>query len=221
MNDPAQSRRSALIALAVTGLGVGLGFILEHWAWGWGNRHSHILLAACWLYLPLLPIIHSKKETDNFGISTGSGLRGLAETLAATIVVLIPFYAVFFAIYPAKWGLHTLPNDLWAIAPAQFLAIALPEEFFFRGYLQTELEDISAKKVKILGAELGWGWVAASALFALGHLAVLPTPMRAAVFFPALLFGWLRARTGSVIYPAIMHALFNFTFLAAQELAGI
>jgi membrane protease YdiL (CAAX protease family) len=48
-------------------------------------------------------------------------------------------------------------------------------------------------------------------LFAVSHLAVIPNPLRLAVFFPALLFGWMRARTGSIAAAAVFHALCNLT----------
>ena len=51
--------------------------------------------------------------------------------------------------------------------------------------------------------------VVSSALFALGHLAVVPNPQRLAVFFPALVFGWMRGRTGSILAGATFHALCN------------
>ena len=38
-------------------------------------------------------------------------------------------------------------------------------------------------------------------------------PWRLATFFPGLLFGWLRARTGGVAAPAVAHALSNLLVL--------
>jgi membrane protease YdiL (CAAX protease family) len=38
-------------------------------------------------------------------------------------------------------------------------------------------------------------------------------PWRLATFFPGLLFGWLRARTGGVVAPAVAHALSNLLLL--------
>jgi membrane protease YdiL (CAAX protease family) len=46
-------------------------------------------------------------------------------------------------------------------------------------------------------------------LFALGHVLVDFNPQRLAVFFPALAFGWMRARTGSLAAGAVFHALCN------------
>jgi membrane protease YdiL (CAAX protease family) len=64
----------------------------------------------------------------------------------------------------------------------------------------------------ILGAEIGPGFLATQALFAAGHLVTLQ-PWRLATFFPGLLFGWLRARTGGVVAPAVAHALSNLLLL--------
>ena len=52
-------------------------------------------------------------------------------------------------------------------------------------------------------------WIVSSALFAVGHFFTEPHPERLAVFFPALVFGWLRARTGGIGAPALFHALCN------------
>jgi membrane protease YdiL (CAAX protease family) len=51
--------------------------------------------------------------------------------------------------------------------------------------------------------------VVTSAVFALGHLATELNPNRLAVFFPALLFGWLRSRTRGVGASITLHALCN------------
>ncbi|MBI3200280.1 MAG: CPBP family intramembrane metalloprotease [Myxococcales bacterium] len=91
----------------------------------------------------------------------------------------------------------------------QLLVIALPEEAFFRGYLQTALDDAWKPRIRVLGAELGWGILVSSALFAFGHFATEPHPNRLAVFFPALVFGWLRARTNGIGAGIVFHALCN------------
>ena len=60
-----------------------------------------------------------------------------------------------------------------------------------------------------LGVSIGWGIVLTSLLFAIGHLALTPHPFRLAVFFPSLVFGWLRAKTGGVAAPILFHGLAN------------
>lgn len=92
----------------------------------------------------------------------------------------------------------------------QFLLVAVPEEVFYRGYLQSRLDGLVGRPRRILGATLNpTSVVLTSALFALGHIATVFHPARLAVFFPSLLFGWLRARTGGVLAPAIYHAASN------------
>ena len=46
-------------------------------------------------------------------------------------------------------------------------------------------------------------------IFAVGHVLTIPHVSRLAVFFPALLFGWLRARTGGIGAGVLFHAMCN------------
>jgi membrane protease YdiL (CAAX protease family) len=71
------------------------------------------------------------------------------------------------------------------------------------------------RRARVLGATLGAGFVATQALFAAGHLVVFQ-PWRLATFFPGLLFGWIRERTGDLAAPVIVHALSNL-FIATLE----
>lgn len=97
---------------------------------------------------------------------------------------------------------------LWMFV-SQLILVAIPEEWFYRGYLQQRFDEAWAPRWRILGVTLGWGWLLSSALFALGHLVLDPRPERLAVFFPSLLFGWMRARTGSILAPVLFHAFSN------------
>jgi hypothetical protein len=105
-------------------------------------------------------------------------------------------------------GLH-LPDRFAISALNQLVVVAIPEEIFFRGYLLVRLERVWRPTRRLFGAPVGKALVVSSALFALGHLAVIPNPQRLAVFFPALVFGWMRGRTGSIAAGATFHALCN------------
>ncbi|MFA9409840.1 MAG: myxosortase family intramembrane protease [Deltaproteobacteria bacterium] len=103
----------------------------------------------------------------------------------------------------------SLPN-IASFVVAQLIVIALPEEAFFRGYLQTSLSDLSNRRVRVLGVELAPGaWLLQAALFAVIHFLVDPHPARLAVFFPALLFGWTRAWRGGIGAALALHAMSN------------
>jgi membrane protease YdiL (CAAX protease family) len=138
--------------------------------------------------------------------SAGAALWALG--LAA--IFLPPFWFGFVwwwrirvPFHPA--ALSSLGNDLLG----QLLVIALPEEAFYRGYLQSALDEVWRPRWRVLGADIGPGLLLASALFAAGHLCTEFNAGRLAVFFPALVFGWLRSRTRGVGAGIVFHALCN------------
>ncbi len=109
-----------------------------------------------------------------------------------------------------------LPDRLALLALVQLLVVALPEEMFYRGWMQTAwARGEPGRGVTVLGARLGAGFLWTQVLFAAGHLVVLQ-PWRLGTFFPGLLFGWLRERTGGVAAPVVLHALSNL-FIATLE----
>ena len=160
--------------------------------------------------------------------------RGLGLALAMCAIVFPLFLAGFWAygqVLPhlprelaqivAPYALPTtprlrLPPRFALFALVQLLVVALPEELFYRGWMQTTWARTDPSRgVRVLGARLGAGFLATQALFALGHLVVLQ-PWRLATFFPGLLFGWLRERTGDIATPVLFHALSNL-FIATLE----
>jgi membrane protease YdiL (CAAX protease family) len=110
---------------------------------------------------------------------------------------------VAFRLPPGGW------SGLGLLAVTQVVVVALPEEVFFRGYLYSRLEERWPSTRRFLGAPVGRTLLVTSVLFALGHVLVDFNVQRAAVFFPALVFGWMRARTRSVAAGALFHALCN------------
>jgi hypothetical protein len=102
-----------------------------------------------------------------------------------------------------------LPDGFLTLALSQIIVVAIPEEFFFRGYLMARLEERWPSRRRLAGAAVGWPLLASSLMFGIGHFLVDFQPGRLAVFFPALVFGWMRARTGSLAPGAAFHALCN------------
>jgi hypothetical protein len=151
--------------------------------------------------------------------------RGIGLALAAALLIFPLFYGGFLVYYRTvcDWnafamcrrfagvegGLLRWPPDFAEMALAQIVAVALPEEFFFRGYLQTRLAEGWPATRRLLGAPVGRALVASAALFAVGHVLVDGNPIRLAVFFPGLVFGWMRARTGSILAGTLFHAMCN------------
>ena len=107
----------------------------------------------------------------------------------------------------------------WILA-SQVILIALPEEIFYRGYLQTRLRRVWPGGIKVLGVAVGPAIVVTSVLFALGHVLTIPAAFRLAVFFPSLLFGWLRDRTDHLAGPVAFHVLSNLAMLTVMRFYG-
>jgi membrane protease YdiL (CAAX protease family) len=123
------------------------------------------------------------------------------------------FFPMFWAGFVAWWS--PTRSFEWPPPPSldsiltQILGIAVPEEMFYRGYVQTALDDAFRFRFQFLGATLGAGVLLGSVVFALGHFATHAHPARLAVFFPSLVFGWLRARTRGVGASIFFHAACN------------
>jgi membrane protease YdiL (CAAX protease family) len=161
----------------------------------------------------------------------GRGLRVLAIALAVTWPAFVLGFLLYYrAVCPSRALLHALgqhltpicsswhglsgwhfrlPDDFLVLGMSQILVVAVPEEVFFRGYLWARFEECWPSRCRFLGAYVGRPLIVTSALFALGHFLVDLQPARLAVFFPALAFGWMRSRSGSIAPGALFHALCN------------
>jgi membrane protease YdiL (CAAX protease family) len=151
-----------------------------------------------------------------------SMLRELGFALIVVAVVFPPFiglFALWHGVHqPFSWQPPAHPFDF---ALTQLLVVAIPEEALFRGYFQTRLEDLfPARPLSERAAQdprrpLLATRISAPALmlqaglFAVLHFLVGFVPGRLAVFFPGLLFGFIRARRGGIGAAVWFHALSN------------
>ena len=185
--------------------GVGFAFLAATWALVWRRDDAFVVRSGLSFGGLVLP------GPLDWRAAAASALRAIGWALAFGAITFVPF---FFG-WRAWWG----PEGSFALSPrlpevgseflGQVVIIALPEESFYRGYLQSRLDDVWSPRLRVAGAPLGPGILVASVIFALGHLATIHAPARLAVFFPALLFGWLRARTKGVGASIAYHALCN------------
>lgn len=157
------------------------------------------------------------------------GLTRNSTPLRSLIVFGILAFAV--ADFPAKimkWAQAYLPlgpipetqsileNADWFswgfwlyMAIGSFLVIPIIEEIFFRGYIQTRLEEDFGGPAAVL---------ISSAIFAFGHvqylyLGIFGIGNTISVFIAALGFGFLYFKTRSLIPSIIMHAIANLPLI--------
>lgn len=137
--------------------------------------------------------------------------REILAALAVAAVVLPPFALGFYLWrrpdhpFVFSWG----ERPVESIA-AQLLVVGLPEEAFFRGYVQTRLTDTYPATIRIRGIELSApALVLQAAMFGAVHIVSDFDPGRLATFFPGLLFGAVRSWRGGVGACIVLHALCN------------
>lgn len=200
------------------------------------SSYFRAIVAALFLYVPAALAWREGRELEDYGLRARPVSEGLL-LVAILMLLVFPAFFVGFGVFQrvacavpslrplapgpclvAPVGVATTwlsrfhlraPLHPLALAAGELVVVALPEETFFRGFLQARLEERWPASRRILGAPVGRALVVQAGLFALCHVAVQGNLAVAAVFFPGLLFGWLRARTGSLLAGTLFHALCN------------
>jgi len=164
-----------------------------------------------WLFLPLALLLLWRRSLSEYGLDLRLRPPSMPVHvgLGATLLLL---YGLAHAWVARSWFqqtfVPTLPPSPILDLVREFLAVAFPEEVFFRGYLQTRWNDACGRRWRLFGAAVGPALLIQASVFAVCHLATGDWS-RLRVFFFALLAGWLRERSGSVLAPAAYHAVAN------------
>ena len=136
--------------------------------------------------------------------------RGLLIGLVVSIVILPTYILLDLLLTGATINLDRIGAILIVL---QLFFVALPEEVFFRGYLQQKLGN-NMKGVVIV-----------SVFFALGHFFTLCVAsgfigaictQSVLTFFPSLIMGYLYARTETLWGSIIFHFFSNIVYISMQ-----
>jgi len=191
---------------------------------GFVHRNLHALVALVFLALPQIAL-RRRGNIERYGFTAQPlGLNLLIAALA--IVVVLPLFSAGFVLVARAACAHApslvpgscwrvlhpawhLPSDFAMNAAGQLVVIALPEELLFRGYIQGRLEEALPPTRTLFGAKVGVAWILTAVLFGLGHFLVTFEPQMLSRFFPGLVFGWMYARTRSIMPGTIFHAACN------------
>jgi membrane protease YdiL (CAAX protease family) len=184
----------------------GFGFI--------GDYLSTIV--AILLMYPAVWHVRFRKLPVVFFEKTGEQVLRSLLLFALAAVTIFPIFLILAHVYQTQiFGLHFNPKGFhwkWETVAVQLILVALPEEFFFRGYLQTMLATRFSKRFRLFGLELFDVPVAVPltcVIFAFSHSVITLRWWQFAIFFPSLVFGWLREKTGGLVAPILFHALSN------------
>lgn len=176
------------------------------------GRHQFTIAAAAQLYVPVFLIGRRGITKQSLGLSLAKWKEDLLLVFVLAVLVTVP-YAIGHHYYQTQIFQHPfrfrLPNDLLTSVLTQVFVVALAEEIYFRGYLQERLTRIWPPAKKLFGVPFGAAIIVASFVFALGHVIGEYRIDRFGPFFPGLVFGLLRARTGTIVGSIAFHAYCN------------
>ena len=140
----------------------------------------------------------------------------------------VPLYWLYYTYgMTVLWGIEAksfigaIPKELLLTILYQIFYVALPEEFFYRGYFQTRLNELYPRKWSLWGANIGMGAVYANLFFAFGHSIVQFQWWHFATFFPGMLFAWAREKNNGVLTGALFHACCNIGIICLDTAFGI
>lgn len=111
----------------------------------------------------------------------------------------------------SSYTLSGVSAETWAY---QASLPGLVEETLFRGVLLALADRAFTARRRLFGAALGYGAVVVTVVFGLLHGFHLGTWL--GVWPAALLYVWLRTRTGSLVMPVLGHNLWNLSLLAGH-----
>lgn len=161
--------------------------------------------------LILLPIIMDRNF--NFRELFLPSKKGFKLFLWVSVLTVVFYPFLFFGYWVwYKSGSFTMPGNnqvLGAVSKGLtgVLVAAIPEEFFFRGYLQEHVfKKYNFKIVKILSVKN----ILTSLLFGAVHAIAFLDITKATTFFPSLLFGLMTEKSkGRIFYSVLFHVVAN------------
>jgi len=219
--------------------------------WAWARDNSQILVPLLFLGAPALAARVTRQPLDLDVLipePLGAHLWKALKTTALVIAVIYPAFVVGNHLY-LTWALPAfsewvaasslgewlriaavrphhpqlvLPADFLQIVVWQLIAVGYGEEFFYRGYVQTRLNRaFPTPRWRFAGVPLGASFWITVLLFTVGHSLVQFQWWQPFIFFPALVFGWLRERTGNILAPALFHAFANTAMITLDTFYGV
>jgi len=184
-----------------------------------------VVVPILFIYAPLLLLRHKGVDPHDFGLTLEGLVPALRLNALLVLAILVPFAIGNHFFQAWAWGrspVGQFPNNfLSEVLLYHLLFVGLPEEFFYRGYVQSRLGQIMPQRWTILGVKVGPSLLWTAALFTVGHSIVTLRWWHFSIIGPALAFGWIRERTGNVVACAIFHGLCNVLMVTLDTYYGV
>lgn len=126
----------------------------------------------------------------------------------AALMAALPFWGLLFWLHTPSDPVVYLVNHIGRFV---LVAVASPivEEIFFRGALQEYLAKRIRKKSE---GPVSPANIVTSVIFAALHAIVWTNFWSLLVFFPSLIYGYFKEKTGGLATPIGLHAFYNAGF---------
>jgi len=179
---------------------------------------------ALWFVIPavlvaaaLIPTILRRDRFTQISLTIRQIKFALSIVSLTCLVVFPAAFAGFWLL--RSYGLElplrvALPqNQPWlSWVLYQFLYVAVGEEVFFRGYLQSNILRLTNTAKWPCGLQNWASIVLSAACFAGAHAIVHGQAISILTFLPGLILGWLFVRTGSLLAPILFHGMANICY---------
>ena len=172
----------------------------EDFNWG-----GHLLALGGMLALAVLLVRRTGIAPRDLGFARPARLRLAAGVVVAALLVSYPLLVI------TAGRLQPIPASAWLFVATM---PGLAEEVAFRGVLLAAADRAAPAARLIAGVPVSLGAALLTAAFVGLH--GFGVGMLVSVLPGALLYLWLRLRTGSVLVPIVAHNLWNLTVLAAH-----
>ncbi len=187
---------------------------------------ASLALGAGWLITPcillfaaFIPTALKKRKFPKFGFDTRQ-MRDSLVVLGWICVMLFPLTLCALWVLKSYELKPPLPPVLsqgqdwvyWLFY--QFMYVALSEEVFFRGYVQSNILRLTTPVMGKLPRLQQWtSIIISAACFTVAHIIVQGQIISVLLFLPGLVLGWLFIRTRSLLAPILFHGLANACYL--------
>jgi membrane protease YdiL (CAAX protease family) len=210
-------RTKVFIELAAATAALFIVIVLVRYA----GLHFQGWEASTFIAIPAVAAILLNLPVSELGIVFQRPLADL-KLFGLACLIFLPAFAGGYFVYMiyafnARFVLR-FPPEFGRALVDHYLYFALSEELLFRGYMQERLGKVLPRVFKILWFELPLAGIVCAALFAVAHVVYEPDASRLLVFFPALVYAWLRYKTGSILAPVLFHGTCNITEYAARSM---
>jgi CAAX protease family protein len=152
---------------------------------------------------------------------SGRLFRGLPAVISVALIAGVLIAVPLAANYLDR-------ASVWALVLSNFVGAGFGEEIFFRGYIQSRVDQSFGRPYQYLGFEFGMGLLVSSLLFGLIHALNTVDYFHGKFDFGwrmglqsiavGLFYGLIRTRTGSVLPGAIEHGLSDVLVCIPQVL---